>query len=161
CCFFFFQAEDGIRDRNVTGVQTCALPICHRAPTTSPATPAAGCAGSPRSGVPRPARPPRFRGRPPRRRPVTRAGGPARSVRGPGRGRGRATTSAGPCRRCPSRDSPATRPHGRPTTRAAPGWGASGAPCPPSQREVGAELVRCDVPPVVLPLATLVAEEEL
>src|SRR5699024_12023515 len=27
-CFFFFQAEDGIRDRNVTGVQTCALPIC-------------------------------------------------------------------------------------------------------------------------------------
>src|SRR5699024_11496278 len=28
CSFvFFFQAEDGIRDRNVTGVQTCALPI--------------------------------------------------------------------------------------------------------------------------------------
>src|SRR5699024_11820828 len=26
-CCFFFQAEDGIRDRNVTGVQTCALPI--------------------------------------------------------------------------------------------------------------------------------------
>src|SRR5699024_12014546 len=26
-CSFFFQAEDGIRDRNVTGVQTCALPI--------------------------------------------------------------------------------------------------------------------------------------
>src|SRR5699024_12142612 len=25
---FCFQAEDGIRDRNVTGVQTCALPIC-------------------------------------------------------------------------------------------------------------------------------------
>src|SRR5699024_7869169 len=24
---FFFQADDGIRDRNVTGVQTCALPI--------------------------------------------------------------------------------------------------------------------------------------
>src|SRR5207249_9271135 len=24
---FFFQAEDGIRDRNVTGVQTCALPM--------------------------------------------------------------------------------------------------------------------------------------
>ena len=24
---FFFQAEDGIRDRLVTGVQTCALPI--------------------------------------------------------------------------------------------------------------------------------------
>ena len=37
CCFlfffcvffvFFFQAEDGIRDVAVTGVQTCALPIC-------------------------------------------------------------------------------------------------------------------------------------
>src|SRR5699024_11222581 len=26
---FFFQAEDGIRDRNVTGVQTCALPISY------------------------------------------------------------------------------------------------------------------------------------
>src|SRR5205823_9837733 len=31
CCYgvcFFFQAEDGIRDKLVTGVQTCALPIC-------------------------------------------------------------------------------------------------------------------------------------
>src|SRR5256886_9266613 len=27
CSFFFFQAEDGIRDLTVTGVQTCALPI--------------------------------------------------------------------------------------------------------------------------------------
>src|SRR5256885_2353912 len=27
CCLFFFQAEDGIRDYKVTGVQTCALPI--------------------------------------------------------------------------------------------------------------------------------------
>src|SRR5467141_5042752 len=27
CVFFFFQAEDGIRDSSVTGVQTCALPI--------------------------------------------------------------------------------------------------------------------------------------
>src|SRR2546421_8962132 len=27
CLFFFFQAEDGIRDLIVTGVQTCALPI--------------------------------------------------------------------------------------------------------------------------------------
>src|SRR3954465_7207128 len=30
CFFFFFQAEDGIRDYRVTGVQTCALPICTR-----------------------------------------------------------------------------------------------------------------------------------
>src|SRR5256885_5025910 len=29
--FFFFQAEDGIRDYKVTGVQTCALPICRDA----------------------------------------------------------------------------------------------------------------------------------
>src|SRR5699024_11361899 len=29
-CYFFFQEEDGIRDRNVTGVQTCALPIFTR-----------------------------------------------------------------------------------------------------------------------------------
>src|SRR5260221_12434659 len=29
-CFFFFQAEDGIRDHCVTGVQTCALPIFAR-----------------------------------------------------------------------------------------------------------------------------------
>src|SRR5688572_32567831 len=36
--FFFFQAEDGIRDLTVTGVQTCALPI-------SPGSGAAGSAG--------------------------------------------------------------------------------------------------------------------
>src|SRR5438445_11740808 len=29
--FFFFQAEDGIRDIGVTGVQTCALPISRKA----------------------------------------------------------------------------------------------------------------------------------
>src|SRR2546430_7594821 len=37
--FFFFQAEDGIRDLTVTGVQTCALPIClrqHQLRRTSP-----------------------------------------------------------------------------------------------------------------------------
>src|SRR5690554_1612374 len=34
--FFFFQAEDGIRDADVTGVQTCALPISYtKAPVTS------------------------------------------------------------------------------------------------------------------------------
>src|SRR5437868_14435315 len=32
---FFFQAEDGIRDRNVTGVQTCALPISNAGAATS------------------------------------------------------------------------------------------------------------------------------
>src|SRR5207253_7810131 len=31
--FFFFQAEDGIRDGHVTGVQTCALPILAKKPS--------------------------------------------------------------------------------------------------------------------------------
>src|SRR5215475_15305761 len=34
--FFLFQAEDGIRDFHVTGVQTCALPILPRGPMTAP-----------------------------------------------------------------------------------------------------------------------------
>src|SRR2546421_3445437 len=34
CFFFFFQAEDGIRDLIVTGVQTCALPIFATLPLT-------------------------------------------------------------------------------------------------------------------------------
>src|SRR2546425_6504860 len=41
--FFFFQAEDGIRDKLVTGVQTCALPISSRtercAQRTAPSAP--------------------------------------------------------------------------------------------------------------------------
>src|SRR3990167_6083515 len=37
----FFQAEDGIRDLTVTGVQTCALPICPRNDTAG--TVAYGC----------------------------------------------------------------------------------------------------------------------
>src|SRR5699024_11262964 len=42
--FFFFQAEDGIRDRNVTGVQTCALPISatHVSPAASAARTGSG-----------------------------------------------------------------------------------------------------------------------
>src|SRR5438034_2146266 len=35
--FFFFQAEDGIRDHCVTGVQTCALPIYHESLLPVPA----------------------------------------------------------------------------------------------------------------------------
>src|SRR6266478_7963914 len=34
--FFFFQAEDGIRDLTVTGVQTCALPISREWPSLPP-----------------------------------------------------------------------------------------------------------------------------
>src|SRR5207249_7287739 len=45
CFFFFFQAEDGIRDRNVTGVQTCALPISGM--TSSSSNNQAGVAATP------------------------------------------------------------------------------------------------------------------
>src|SRR5437773_11400621 len=38
----FFQAEDGIRDRDVTGVQTCALPISSDAPSSSGSRPMVG-----------------------------------------------------------------------------------------------------------------------
>src|SRR2546430_4030332 len=69
CFFFFFQAEDGIRDLTVTGVQTCALPICRRWGACSP-----------------PARvPPRCRRDPdaaaPPRRPARRASSAARRAR--------------------------------------------------------------------------------
>src|SRR5437773_8307284 len=50
--FFFFQAEDGIRDRDVTGVQTCALPIS-RAGTPRNDTRARGRDPAPRSRLPR------------------------------------------------------------------------------------------------------------
>src|SRR5688500_20055925 len=44
-CFFFFQAEDGIRDYKVTGVQTCALPICFVTHATVLATIPSSAAG--------------------------------------------------------------------------------------------------------------------
>src|SRR2546427_2514 len=42
CFFFFFQAEDGIRDLTVTGVQTCALPISAPPGPFPPRCPASG-----------------------------------------------------------------------------------------------------------------------
>src|SRR5437868_12947166 len=53
--FFFFQAEDGIRDRNVTGVQTCALPISTQTP---PPTPQRAVPAGHRPGVAVPTLPP-------------------------------------------------------------------------------------------------------
>src|SRR5699024_11737398 len=47
---FFFQAEDGIRGRNVTGVQTCALPIWTTRPRTDDRTPHTRPAASGRGG---------------------------------------------------------------------------------------------------------------
>src|SRR5437762_9354918 len=60
CIFFFFQAEDGIRDTSVTGVQTCALPIsASRSPTAGRFTygPATMKAGSPWMRRPSPNQP--------------------------------------------------------------------------------------------------------
>src|SRR5436190_7459210 len=54
--FFFFQAEDGIRDHCVTGVQTCALPISPARPPTMPPTaapPIAEMIGPARASGPR------------------------------------------------------------------------------------------------------------
>src|SRR5436305_7106225 len=50
--FFFFQAEDGIRDADVTGVQTCALPISAQLHTTGSVTFAGitGCSGGLQTG---------------------------------------------------------------------------------------------------------------
>src|SRR5688500_19128321 len=51
--YFFFQAEDGIRDYKVTGVQTCALPISRAAlsPVASLSTARACCRRGPRAEV--------------------------------------------------------------------------------------------------------------
>src|SRR5699024_11539358 len=54
---FLFQAEDGIRDRNVTGVQTCALPIC-RSPRATSSRPRPASSPSPPGPATSPARPP-------------------------------------------------------------------------------------------------------
>src|SRR5690606_41050849 len=46
---FFFQAEDGIRDFHVTGVQTCALPISSRSGSAARRRPARRCSTCSRS----------------------------------------------------------------------------------------------------------------
>src|SRR3712207_9518599 len=55
---FFFQAEDGIRDIGVTGVQTCALPISPwRSPSPSAVPPdRRNPSGAPEPGPPAPTR---------------------------------------------------------------------------------------------------------
>src|SRR6266850_4792026 len=49
--FFFFQAEDGIRDYKVTGVQTCALPISEHKGAVVPEEPEAGRRSAGRAGA--------------------------------------------------------------------------------------------------------------
>src|SRR3989475_2543949 len=104
CCFFFFQAEDGIRDLTVTGVQTCALPIYR---------------GHRRAGAVRRLRPAPFRG-----------GGrrAARPRRGPGADQCRARPRQAPRRAyrlSPHRDGRAVLPEvrvpSRPAHRRRPG----------------------------------------
>src|SRR2546425_4913346 len=93
CFFFFFQAEDGIRDKLVTGVQTCALPI-------SPGSPAARASASARRSGRRTA------GRCGRSRPSTvRTGdrGGAGRARCPTRGRGRGRRERAPRSRASGR----------------------------------------------------------
>src|SRR3712207_8590079 len=64
CVAFFFQAEDGIRDIGVTGVQTCALPISSDLPAPSPWRRYVALGDSFTEGLsdPDPARPGEFRG---------------------------------------------------------------------------------------------------
>src|SRR3989449_9965269 len=102
CYVFFFQAEDGIRDVAVTGVQTCALPICPAERQARPAGDAAHLRGVEDRGQGEPEPPAgghaRERVRPPGR-PV--AGREIRSaVKSP-----RATNAAAPHPPPPVRDS--------------------------------------------------------
>src|SRR5207249_5089354 len=75
CRCFFFQAEDGIRDRNVTGVQTCALPILGAVSRRGGRVPAGGGGAAPAT---------------------RRAGGSAGVSGEGGRGKGRGRRRAGP-----------------------------------------------------------------
>src|SRR5256885_17261741 len=70
--FFFFQAEDGIRDYRVTGVQTCALPICRAGPGPRGRRAGAANAGPTRAGA--------AEGSPPRRRRDRKSGAEGKSV---------------------------------------------------------------------------------
>src|SRR6266481_8342316 len=54
--FFFFQAEDGIRDGTVTGVQTCVLPILGRGGRIQPWPAACRDVDAGRDGLPGPDR---------------------------------------------------------------------------------------------------------
>src|SRR2546427_8970216 len=66
--FFFFQAEDGIRDLTVTGVQTCALPICTRcacSPGCRPCSELKGSGSTSKAPAPWGARAPGWRRRAP------------------------------------------------------------------------------------------------
>src|SRR5690606_40139607 len=75
--FFFFQAEDGIRDFHVTGIQTCALPIYMAVRLPRRAAAETSCAAGPATATPL-----RRGGR---RTPVSRAACPPTGSRAAGR----------------------------------------------------------------------------
>src|SRR5690606_13095799 len=106
--FFFFQAEDGIRDFHVTGVQTCALPIFSPS-STSTAGSSPGCA-PPATASPRTPCPAAPTGSPPGCTPTTARCGPWTASRW------RAPPTS-PCRnrrrRPPRRRPPPGPPHRR------------------------------------------------
>src|SRR2546422_11064683 len=85
---FFFQAEDGIRDVAVTGVQTCALPICVPDPRRRSVRPRGAVAGGGAAAAPsarrRRAFAPRERGAGSGARPRLRGAGTALRGRGHG-----------------------------------------------------------------------------
>src|SRR2546426_11664004 len=89
--FFFFQAEDGIRDYKVTGVQTCALPILPGTLGTGGSVPAPG-ANDRGPGVLRAGPPPHTAGPGAAVSPATGWGGIGRAA---GRERGEISGGAG------------------------------------------------------------------
>src|SRR5256886_8742787 len=106
--FFFFQAEDGIRDLTVTGVQTCALPIsrAHRARAAERYALPGRHGAAARRRAARGERGPRARPDPRRVRPSAPG---ARSPRGPARHRARRRPAARGDRRPDRRRGPARR----------------------------------------------------
>src|SRR6266516_4976833 len=82
--FFFFKAEDGILDRTVTGVQTCALPICTRTPCRTAAgwgRTSSPCGARPRAAPPLRCAPPGKRTPRSRRRTAGPGAGDSHAVR--------------------------------------------------------------------------------
>src|SRR5256886_15400103 len=114
CCVFFFQAEDGIRDLTVTGVQTCALPISEK-PTVATTTTRVGARGGNRAP----------------RRPREREEGPAARAPSP-RSRSYPTPSASACshRDWWNPDRPAHRKEGTPASTRKPAGASKACPLP-------------------------------
>src|SRR3989441_3251600 len=126
--FFFFQAEDGIRDKLVTGVQTCALPISTRYSPRGTASDGCSSSAEVNDAHDRLRRPPTARARPPRRAARRRlAPSPARQV-------------------VPRADRAASRDRDRrerPHVRVAP---RARAHAPPAPDRAGAARLSCDPP---------------